>query len=81
MKFLVVWTEEDFTGSTRLKKIVEAKRPEDALTKVKQHIQEHLEKCTLGSSADAGYIQVFTSPELLIKDITFYDKQHMPYKR
>jgi hypothetical protein len=79
MKFLACWTEEDFTGSTRLKKIIEAERPEDALTQIKQHIQNHLEKCSLGSSADAGYIEIFTEPKSLIIDATFYDKQHMPY--
>ena len=78
MKFLVCWTEEDFTGGTRLKKLIEAERPEDALTKVLQHIQKHLASCSAGSSADAGYIEVFAEPLKLIIDPTFYDKNHMP---
>jgi len=79
MKYLVRWTEEDFTGGVRLSKIIEADSAENALSKVKKHIEKVLNKYSTGSNASAGYIEVLTAPELIIIDPVHYDKKHMPY--
>jgi hypothetical protein len=78
MKYLGCWTESDFTGSVRLKKMISANSPEEAKEKIKLHIKKYLESTSNGSSASAGYIEISSAPELLHLDKKFYDKKDLP---
>jgi hypothetical protein len=75
---MVCWTQGDFTGNTRYKKIIEAESPEKALEKVKKHIIKYLSTCRRGYSNYIGYINVYTAPEPLLTDKTFYDVNNIP---
>lgn len=58
-KFLVYWTEGDFTGSSDEYKVVEAKYPAQALKIIIKELDEKLKKCTLGSSAYYENVKVY----------------------
>lgn len=58
-KFLVYWTEGDFTGSSDEYKVVEAKYPAQALNIIIKKLDEELKKKTLGYSAYYENVKVY----------------------